>query len=160
MGISSPLLPLLSSCNVLPSRRNWWRSGLGLSSGRSKAARLHQPSMSWYHKRHLCFKQGWLDPPLQPHLLHSNCQLLQIHTPSTKSSTSLSTGPAGERNPESSTTQLVISPVVESVSVLGLKLSFGEDIVADGPAAFWRSFTGTTAVVSSSWREKLTILTV
>lgn len=46
IGISSPLLPLLNSCKALPSRRNWWRSGLGLSSGRSKAARLHQPSMS------------------------------------------------------------------------------------------------------------------
>lgn len=46
MGMSSPLLLLLNSCKALPSRRNWWRSGLGLSSGRSKAARLHQTSMS------------------------------------------------------------------------------------------------------------------
>lgn len=52
IGISSPLLPLLSSCKALPSRRNWWRSGLWLSSGRSNAARLHQPSMSWYQKRY------------------------------------------------------------------------------------------------------------
>lgn len=47
MGMSSPLLPLLNSCKAFPSRRNWWRSGLGFSSGRSKAARLHQPSRSW-----------------------------------------------------------------------------------------------------------------
>lgn len=53
MGMSSPLLPLLSSCRALPSRRNWCRSGLGLSSGRSKAARLHQPSRSLVQKRHL-----------------------------------------------------------------------------------------------------------
>lgn len=52
IGMSSPLLPLLNSCKALPSRRNWWRSGLGLSSGRSKAARLHQPSRSWWQKRH------------------------------------------------------------------------------------------------------------
>lgn len=51
MGMSSPLLPLLSSCKVLPSKRNWCRSGLGLSSGRSKAARLHQPSRSLVQKR-------------------------------------------------------------------------------------------------------------
>lgn len=70
MGISSPLLLLLSSCKVLPSRRNWWRSGLWLSSGRSKAARLHQPSMSWYQKWHFCLRQGWLDPPLEQCLLH------------------------------------------------------------------------------------------
>ena len=52
MGISSPRLLLLSSCRVLPSRRNWSSSGpetgLWLSSGRSKvtSARLHQLSMS------------------------------------------------------------------------------------------------------------------
>lgn len=120
IGISSPLLPLLSSCKALPSRRNWWRSGLWLSSGRSNAARLHQPSMSWYQKRFF-LASDWIR--------HSHCnrQLLQIHTPSTRSSTSLRTGPAGERKPEPSTTQLdeLNSPVAGSVSVLGLRLSFG-----------------------------------
>ncbi len=52
------------------------------------------------------------------------------------SSTSFSAGPVGERKPELSTTQLeqFISPVV-SASVLGLKLSFGEDTAFDGPAS-------------------------
>lgn len=128
IGISSPLLPLLSSCKVLPSRRNWWRSGLWLSSGRSKAARLHQPSMSWYQKRYFS-PQTRLDGSTIGTMSASqcNCQLLQILTPSTRSSTSFSTGPAGERKPEPSTTQLdeLNSPVVGSVSVLGLRLSFG-----------------------------------
>lgn len=47
IGMSSPLLLLLSSWRALPSNRNWCRSGLGLSSARSKAVRLHQPSRSW-----------------------------------------------------------------------------------------------------------------
>ncbi|KAG7243010.1 hypothetical protein INR49_016776 [Caranx melampygus] len=38
-GDEFPLLPLLNSCKALPSRRNWWRSGLGLSSGRIHKAR-------------------------------------------------------------------------------------------------------------------------
>lgn len=46
IGINSPLLPLLSSCRALPSNRNCKTSGLWLSSGRSKSAKLHQPSRS------------------------------------------------------------------------------------------------------------------
>ncbi len=46
MGISSPLLPLLSSCKVLPSRRNCSSSELWLSSGSSKSDIVHQPSRS------------------------------------------------------------------------------------------------------------------
>ncbi len=46
MGISSPLLPLLSSCRVLPSRRNCSSSELWLSSGSSKSDIVHQPSRS------------------------------------------------------------------------------------------------------------------
>ncbi len=46
MGISSPLLPLLSSCRVLPSRRNRSSSELWLSSGSSKSDIVHQPSRS------------------------------------------------------------------------------------------------------------------
>lgn len=52
------------------------------------------------------------------------------------SSTSFSAGPVGERKPELSTVQLeqLISPVL-SASVLGLKLSFGDDTAFDGPAS-------------------------
>lgn len=68
------------------------------------------------------------------------------------SSTSFSAGPVGERKPELSTTQLeqFISPVV-SVSVLGLKLSFGEDIAFDDPASLEPALTEAEAGVSCNW---------
>lgn len=66
------------------------------------------------------------------------------------SSTSFSAGPAGERKPELSTTQLeeFISPVLVSASVLGLKLSFGEDTVFDGPASLGPPLTEAETGVS------------
>lgn len=48
-----------------------------------------------------------------------------------------------------------ISPAVESVSFLGLRLSFGEDVVVDGTPSLWLSFIGSTTVVSGSWREQV-----
>lgn len=69
------------------------------------------------------------------------------------SSTSFSAGPAGERKPEPSTTQLeeLISPEVVSDSVLGLKLSFGEDAVFDGPASLGLTLTEAATGVSCNW---------
>ena len=55
-----------------------------------------------------------------------------------------------------------MSPEVESVSVFGLKLSFGEDSAFDGPASLARILTGAEANASySAWKQwtTMTILT-
>lgn len=66
------------------------------------------------------------------------------HTPSTMSSTSFRTGPAGERKPELSTTQLdrLISPEVESVSDPGLRVAFGGVTTLDVPNSLAVTLTG------------------
>lgn len=82
-------------------------------------------------------------------------------TPSTMSSTSFSAGPVGERKPELSTTQLVqlVSPD-ESVSVLGLKLSFGERTAFDGPASLGPALTEAEIGASCNRWKKLTPKTI
>lgn len=81
-----------------------------------------------------------------------SCWLLGTLTPSTMSSTSFSAGPVGERKPELSTTQLMplISPVV-SASVLGLKLSFGEETDCEGPSSLGLALTQTETAASCNW---------
>lgn len=77
------------------------------------------------------------------------------HTPSTMSSTSFRAGPAGERKPELSTTQLdrLISPEVESASVPGLILAFGGVTALDGPASFVTLMVGASGADLLNWRE-------
>lgn len=142
MGMSSPLLPLLSSCRVLPSRRNCRSSELWLSSGRSKSDIVHQPSRSFREKIRFYYQpcdntayQGHSSENdvnsilnhLTRNLRLKNSNQAQVFlrlTPSISSITSFSVGAAeGERKPELSMTQ---------VDTLG-----SPDVSASLPGFFW-----------------------